>query len=123
MGSYRVAKHFVPLLQASPGGIQAYVVITSLAGQVKNSVMTPIAYNLSKLCNNRMAEQIHADHFEKDGVMAFAVHPGTVLTPQTEAHHTTQRGSMWTDSECLSQIASYVLNSLLTRSCFSSADR
>ncbi|EGP82672.1 uncharacterized protein MYCGRDRAFT_51174, partial [Zymoseptoria tritici IPO323] len=86
LGSYRVAKHFVPLLQATPNGIQAYVVITSLASQVKDSEMTPIAYNLSKLAVNRMAEQIHADHFERDGVTAFAGHPGTVLTPQTERH-------------------------------------
>ncbi|KJX92149.1 nad-p-binding protein [Zymoseptoria brevis] len=97
LGSYRVAKHFVPLLQATPAGIQAYVVITSLASQVKDSEMTPIAYNLSKLAVNRMAEQIHADHFERDGVTAFAVHPGTVLTPQTERHASTQKGSMWTD--------------------------
>lgn len=97
MGSYRVAKHFVPLLAATKDGVQAFVVITSLASHMDRSAMTPTAYNVSKMCMNRMAEHIHADHYDQDGVQAFAVHPGSVLTPQTEAHHTTQMGQVWTD--------------------------
>ncbi|TKA36683.1 hypothetical protein B0A54_11926 [Friedmanniomyces endolithicus] len=96
MGSYRVAKHFVPQLVETKDGPQAFVCITSLAALTSSSDLTPIAYNLSKIGNNRMVQHIHNDH-KKDGVQAFAVHPGAVLTPQTEMHHTTQLGVGWTD--------------------------
>ncbi|KAK0927449.1 hypothetical protein LTR29_017619 [Friedmanniomyces endolithicus] len=96
MGSYRVAKHFVPQLLETKDGPQAFVCITSLASLTNSSDLTPIAYNLSKIGNNRMVQHIHNDH-KKDGVQAFAVHPGAVLTPQTEMHHTTQLGVGWTE--------------------------
>ncbi|KAK1073202.1 hypothetical protein LTR74_001911 [Friedmanniomyces endolithicus] len=96
MGSYRVAKHFVPQLVETTDGLQAFVCITSLAALTSSSDLTPIAYNLSKIGNNRMVQHIHNDH-KKDGVQAFAVHPGAVLTPQTEMHHTTQLGVGWTE--------------------------
>lgn len=75
IGSWRVANAFVPLLQATKDSVQAFIVITSIASHMIKSEMTPIAYNLSKICMNRLAEHIHQDHFEKDGVQAFAVHP------------------------------------------------
>jgi len=96
MGSYRVAKYFVPQLIGTKDGPQAYICITSLASQTSSSDLCPAAYNLSKIGNNRMVQHIHNDH-KKEGVQAFAVHPGAVLTPQTELHHTTQLGSSWTD--------------------------
>ncbi|KAK3072449.1 hypothetical protein LTR53_006776 [Teratosphaeriaceae sp. CCFEE 6253] len=96
LGSYRVAKYFVPQLIETNDGPQAYVCITSLAGHTSSSFVTPIAYNLSKTASNRMVEHIHHDH-GKDGVQAFTLHPGAVLTAQTELHHTTQLGSAWTD--------------------------
>ncbi|KAI5364653.1 Putative short-chain dehydrogenase/reductase SDR, NAD(P)-binding domain superfamily [Septoria linicola] len=97
IGSWRVANQFVPFLQDTKDGVQAFVVITSIASHMNKSEMTPIAYNLSKICMNRLAEHIHADHFEKDGIQAFAVHPGAVMTEQTKRHHETQLGQMWTD--------------------------
>jgi NAD(P)-dependent dehydrogenase (short-subunit alcohol dehydrogenase family) len=66
---------------------------------MNRSEMTPIAYNLSKLCMNRLAEHLHADHHAKHGFQAFAVHPGGVFTPQTERHHETQLGKLWSDCE------------------------
>jgi NAD(P)-dependent dehydrogenase (short-subunit alcohol dehydrogenase family) len=97
VGSYRTAKHFVPLLIATRDGPQAYICITSIAGLTTNSNVTSIAYNLSKTVVNRMVENMHNDHNEKDGLQAFSVHPGAVLTPQTEHHHTTQLGELWTN--------------------------
>ncbi|TKA82740.1 hypothetical protein B0A55_01086 [Friedmanniomyces simplex] len=96
MGSYRVAKYFVPQLAETKDGPQAYICITSLAAHTSSSDLTPIAYNLNKIGNNRMVQHIHHDH-KREGVQAFAVHPGAVLTPQTEMHHTTQLGSSWTE--------------------------
>lgn len=105
MGSYRVAKYFVPLLIDAKSGPQAYICITSTAAHLNDSQLCPAAYNLSKIGNDRMVEHLHHDHHAKDGLQAFAVHPGAVLTPQTERHHETQRGSLWTDSKWCMPIA------------------
>lgn len=107
VGSYRIAKHFLPLLARSHQGPQSFVVITSMASHCADSTLTPIAYNLSKIANNRMAESIHGDHFDKDGVVAFAVHPGGVVTPQTELHNKTQRGVDWDKRELTSAVVGH----------------
>ncbi|KAE9968118.1 hypothetical protein EG328_007788 [Venturia inaequalis] len=93
LGSRRVAKHFIPQLAATTDGPQNFVVITSLASHSSDSFYCPIAYNISKLATNRLAEHIHNDH-GKEGILAFAVHPGAVLTPQT-AKHSTGKGDKW----------------------------
>lgn len=101
LGSWRVAKNFIPMLQATADGPQAFAVITSIASHMKDSAFTPLAYVLSKIAINRMIECIKNDHGEDGkGVMAYAVHPGAVLTPQTERHHETQLGKVWSDCEC-----------------------
>ncbi|KAK4495142.1 hypothetical protein PRZ48_013469 [Zasmidium cellare] len=94
LGTWRVARAFVPLLQTTTDGPQAFAAITSAASHMTDSQFTPIAYILSKIAINRMMECIRNDH---EGIGAFAVHPGTVLTPQTERHHETQLGEVWTD--------------------------
>lgn len=103
LGSWRVARSFIPMLQETTDGPQAFVVITSIASHMKDSSFTPIAYNLSKIAINRMIECIKNDHGEDgNGIMAFAVHPGAVVTPQTERHHETQLGKAWTDRKLFS---------------------
>lgn len=95
LGSMRVARHFCPLLFATKDGAQAYVVITSAASHFAESAYTSVAYNTTKIACNRLAEHIHNDHHEKDGVVAYAVHPGAVLTPQTVGH----TGDIWSQSK------------------------
>jgi NAD(P)-dependent dehydrogenase (short-subunit alcohol dehydrogenase family) len=97
LGSQKVAKYFVPLLKATTDGPQVYVVITSAASMFPSSQFTTLAYNLSKLASNRLAEHIHNDH-NKEGIQAFAIHPGAVLTPQTELH-STEKGDAWEQGE------------------------
>lgn len=98
LGSWRVAKNFVPMLQATTDGPQAFAVITSVASHMTDSQFTPVAYVLSKVAVNRMVECIKNDHGEGGkGVVAYAVHPGAVVTPQTERHHETQLGKVWSD--------------------------
>jgi NAD(P)-dependent dehydrogenase (short-subunit alcohol dehydrogenase family) len=94
-GSYRVAKHFCPLLFATKDGPQSYVVITSTASHFAESAYTSVAYNTTKIACNRLAEHMHNDHHVKDGLVAYAVHPGAVLTPQTVGH----TGDIWGQSE------------------------
>ena len=95
LGTYYTAKYFTPLLlskqNASP--IRAFIAITSLASQFATSEFTPIAYNVSKIAMNRLVESMVNDHGE-DGLQAFAVHPGEVVTPQTQGH-STESGDTW----------------------------
>ncbi|EXJ72587.1 uncharacterized protein A1O5_03733 [Cladophialophora psammophila CBS 110553] len=95
LGSYYVAKYFTPLLidPENPSKVRSYIVITSLASQLTESSFTPTAYNVAKLGNNRMVEHMAEDH-KGEGLLAFAVHPGAVLTPQT-ANHSTKKGDAW----------------------------
>ncbi|KAL9526806.1 Short chain dehydrogenase [Sphaerulina musiva] len=105
LGSWRVAYTFLPLLLSSQDGMQACILITSIASHLSHSSLTPVSYNLSKMGMNRLVEHIHRDHGERDGVQAFAVHPGGVLTEGTKRHHETQNGDIWsselTDDETL----------------------
>jgi NAD(P)-dependent dehydrogenase (short-subunit alcohol dehydrogenase family) len=55
------------------------------------SSFTPTAYNISKIACNRLVEHISNDHHSKDGIVAYALHPGAVVTPQTEGH----QGKAW----------------------------
>ncbi|KAH0843992.1 hypothetical protein Z517_08228 [Fonsecaea pedrosoi CBS 271.37] len=95
LGSYYVAKYFTALLVApeNPSTVRAYVVITSMAAQVTDSSFLPVAYNVAKFANNRMVEHMATDH-KAEGLLAFAVHPGAVLTPQTEKH-SNEKGDAW----------------------------
>ncbi|KIW04153.1 uncharacterized protein PV09_04960 [Verruconis gallopava] len=93
-GSRRTAKYFVPLLRDTRDGAKTFIVITSMAAHSTDSMLVSEAYILSKIANNRMAELIHNDHYEKDGILAYAVHPGAVLTPQTQGH-SNEKGDIW----------------------------
>jgi NAD(P)-dependent dehydrogenase (short-subunit alcohol dehydrogenase family) len=95
LGSYYVAKYFTPLLIApeNPSTVRSYIVITSLASHLTQSSFVPTAYNVAKLANNRMVEHMAEDH-KAEGLLAFSVHPGAVLTPQTQ-YHSTQKGDAW----------------------------
>jgi NAD(P)-dependent dehydrogenase (short-subunit alcohol dehydrogenase family) len=95
LGSYYTAKSFTPILTSdnNPSPVKAYVVITSLAAHLPNSAFTPVAYNVSKVAGVRMVEHMHNDHSSR-GLLAYAVHPGAVVTPQTELH-STEKGDAW----------------------------
>jgi NAD(P)-dependent dehydrogenase (short-subunit alcohol dehydrogenase family) len=92
LGSVRVAREFTPLLLESKGA-RTFIVITSLAAHFTHSNLTPIAYNVSKQAACNLVEHMENDH-GKDGLISYAVHPGAVLTPQTE-HHSLEKGDIW----------------------------
>ena len=85
LGTMRTARHLVPLLLESKHGAQTFVAITSAAAHVFNSNLMPVAYNVSKIAVNRVIEIMYHD-YRKDGLQSYAVHPGAVVTPQTQDH-------------------------------------
>lgn len=64
------------------------MLITSVAARSASSAFTPAAYKVSKLAACRLVESVDADApvAAGEGVVAFALHLGAVLTPQTEGH-------------------------------------
>ncbi|KAF2006348.1 NAD(P)-binding protein [Amniculicola lignicola CBS 123094] len=95
LGTWRVTKALLPLLIETTDGPQTVIVNTSLAAHSTDSSFTPIAYNVSKIAVNRLVEHVDKDHRGKDGVHAYALHPGAVLTPQTQNHE----GEVWGNVE------------------------
>ncbi|KAF2029511.1 NAD(P)-binding protein [Setomelanomma holmii] len=85
LGVWRISKAFMPLLTQTTDGPQTLICSTSLAAHSMDSALTPIAYNVSKIACNRLIEHIANDH-GKDGICTYALHPGAVLTPQTQHH-------------------------------------
>jgi NAD(P)-dependent dehydrogenase (short-subunit alcohol dehydrogenase family) len=94
VGSRRTAKFFLPLLKATTDGARTFVVLTSAAAHSTDSSLISEAYALTKIADNRLVELMHNDHFEKDGILAYALHPGAVVTPQTVGH-SNEKGDVW----------------------------
>ncbi|KAF2124547.1 NAD(P)-binding protein [Dothidotthia symphoricarpi CBS 119687] len=99
-GTWRISKAFMPLLVASKDGPQTLICSTSIGAHSTDSELTPIAYNVSKLACNRLIEHVANDQ-KKDGVCAIALHPGGVVTPQTQNHTNAAWGSLLGDDEGL----------------------
>jgi NAD(P)-dependent dehydrogenase (short-subunit alcohol dehydrogenase family) len=97
-GSRRTAKYLVPLLKETSDGARTFIVVTSMASHSTDSLLVSEAYTISKIANNRMAELMHNDHYEKDGILSYAVHPGAVVTPQTQGH-SNDKGDVWEQSK------------------------
>ncbi|KAK5058811.1 hypothetical protein LTR84_011075 [Exophiala bonariae] len=85
LGGYYIAKYLTPILIAAsnPSPLKAYIAITSVCANMNNSMMTTMSYNVSKAALNRVVEHIQNDH-AADGVVAFAVHPGSSMTSQVD---------------------------------------
>ncbi|KAF2638789.1 NAD(P)-binding protein [Massarina eburnea CBS 473.64] len=100
LGTWRISKAFLPLLIETKDGPQTLICSTSLAAHSTDSSFVPIAYNVSKLACNRLIEHIANDH-GKDGIHAYALHPGAVVTPQTQGHEGAVWGDLLSDDEGL----------------------
>ncbi|KAF2397065.1 NAD(P)-binding protein [Trichodelitschia bisporula] len=85
LGVARTAKYFVPHLLGTLDGGKAFVFISSLAGMASTSSVVPVAYTVSKVAGNKLVEVLAEDH-RGEGLVAYAVHPGAVVTEQTKGH-------------------------------------
>ncbi|CAF1366140.1 unnamed protein product [Adineta steineri] len=69
-----------PLLKKSKSGAPKFVVISSAVGSIGELLPAlTVAYGASKAAVNYVTKKIHQEH-EKDGVIAFPIHPGLVQT-------------------------------------------
>lgn len=75
IGRMLTTKYLLPLLLKSENGAKTIINITSLSSHL--TFGTPIPFNISELATNRLTEAV-AQQYADDGVLAYAVHPGTV---------------------------------------------
>lgn len=85
-GTYLAAHYFLPLLRESSGGGdknsavgKTFIAISSFAACMIEGGLNKVAYCVSKLAQARLVEYIAAQYRDA-GVLAVAVHPGSVLT-------------------------------------------
>lgn len=78
-GPYYAAKHLIPLMLNPQSQGKTIVNIVSGAAHM-TSGMPPIAYPIGKLGSTRLAQNL-SEAYAEEGIQAFALHPGGVLTP------------------------------------------
>ena len=78
-GTYYAAIHFTPLLLASTGGAKAFITVNSASTLLVRGPVAAAKYGISKLAQARLTEMMH-EQYSGEGLVAFAVHPGAVLT-------------------------------------------
>lgn len=77
VGKFLTVKYLMPTLLASTDGAKAIVNITSFSSHF--AAEGAVGFNISALATNRLTENI-AETYAGAGVVAYAVHPGMVLT-------------------------------------------
>ena len=77
VGKFLTVKYLMPMLLAAGDGAKAVVNISSLSAHFAGE--GAVGFNISALATNRLTENI-AESYMGQGVVAYAVHPGMVLT-------------------------------------------
>ena len=77
VGKFLTVKHLMPILLGSTDGAKAIVNISSFS--MHFAAEGAVGFSISALAATRLTENI-AEKYTKAGVVAFAVHPGMVLT-------------------------------------------
>jgi len=77
VGKFLTIKHLMPILLASTDGAKAVVNISSFS--LHFPAEGAVGFNISALASMRLTENI-AETYTADGIVAYTVHPGMVLT-------------------------------------------
>jgi len=76
VGTFTVTHYFLPLLLGSEGGAKTVVNISSIASHMSRGAC---GYSMSKVAVNKFTDFLAAQ-YGKEGLLAYAVHPGGVVT-------------------------------------------
>ncbi|KAH8886545.1 short chain dehydrogenase reductase [Thozetella sp. PMI_491] len=80
-GPYLMSKHFVPILLSTTGGLKTIININSIAAH--NLRPQASAYGTSKFAVLKLTEFLLVDAADQ-GLVAYSIHPGAVLTELAE---------------------------------------
>ena len=78
-GTFYAAKYHIPLLLNTEGGAKDFIGINTGASMVIRGPVANAKYCVSKLAQVRLLEMIH-EQFHREGLGAYALHPGAVVT-------------------------------------------
>lgn len=81
-GPYYAAHHLLPLMLKAPSQGKTIVNVVSAAAHMTAGGNPPTGYSIGKLAETRLSENI-GEVYAKDGLQAFALHPGAVKTPSS----------------------------------------
>lgn len=81
-GTYLVAHYFIPLLKES-NGAKTFIAVGSFAACINSGHIANTAYCISKFAQSRLVEFI-SEQYGEEGILAVAVHPGSVLTEMAD---------------------------------------
>ena len=77
VGTFHVARQFIPLLLESPDGAKTLTCVSSIASLIVRGPIANAQYCVSKLAQLKLMEHVH-EEFAGQGLKAFSVHPGAV---------------------------------------------
>ncbi|TKA65007.1 hypothetical protein B0A55_09432 [Friedmanniomyces simplex] len=80
IGTFLCAKHLIPLLLSTKNGAKAIIAIGTLGAFIVRGIVANPQYNVSKVAQLRLMEMIHDQYNPTDGLLAYTLHPGGVLT-------------------------------------------
>lgn len=81
-GPYYAAHHLLPLMLKAPSQGKTIVNVVSAAAHMTTGGMPPTGYSIAKFAETRLSQYI-GEVYAKDGLQAFALHPGGVKTPSS----------------------------------------
>lgn len=83
IGTFLCAKYLIPLLLGTEGGNKAFIAVSSLAALIVRGPIANSQYCVSKAAQLKLMENIH-EQYAKEGLAAFSVHPGAVMSEMAE---------------------------------------
>ncbi|KAF1847365.1 NAD(P)-binding protein [Cucurbitaria berberidis CBS 394.84] len=98
VGTFLVAKNFVPLLLAKDKGAKMFAVVGSMASLLVRGPIANAQYCVSKTAQLRLAELLHEEFHVAHGLRVFCAHPGAVASEQSNAKSPDEFKSYLTDS-------------------------
>ncbi|KAF2444584.1 NAD(P)-binding protein [Karstenula rhodostoma CBS 690.94] len=85
VGTFLVAKHFVPLLLGKDKGAKMFAVVGSMASLLVRGPIANAQYCVSKTAQLRLVELLHEECHVAQGLHVFCAHPGAVASEQSIA--------------------------------------
>lgn len=83
VGTFHAAKYLIPLQLKNPNGAKTFIVVSSLASLIVRGPIANAQYCVSKAAQLKLLENIHEQYFD-EGLAAYAVHPGAVLSEMAD---------------------------------------
>jgi len=83
VGTFLCAKYLIPLLLQTEGGAKAFIAVSTVGTMIVRGPIANTQYCVSKAAQLKLMEHIH-EQYHGEGLAAYSVHPGAVLSEMAE---------------------------------------